>query len=69
MLPADLKGELNVVLIAFQREQQRDVGSWLPFLKSVTESQRDVRVHEVPTLGRRYKLMRPFIDGGMRRGI
>lgn len=69
VLPADFKGELNVVLIAFQREQQRDVDSWLPFLKTVTDSRNNVRIYEVPTLGRRYKLMRSFIDGGMRRGI
>lgn len=51
VLPADLKGELNMVLIAFQREQQRDVDSWLPFLKTVTDSQRDVRVYEVMRRG------------------
>ncbi|MEO6526422.1 MAG: hypothetical protein ABIP93_07340 [Gemmatimonadaceae bacterium] len=68
-LPSDFKGELNVVLVAFRREQQIDVDSWMPFLKTVGESRRDVRVYELPTLGRRYRLMRPVIDGGMRRGI
>jgi hypothetical protein len=68
-LPADFKGELNVVLVAFKREQQTDVDSWMPFLKTVGESRRALRVYELPTLGRRYRLMRPFIDGGMRRGI
>lgn len=69
VLPADFKGKLNVVLIAFKREQQRDVDSWLPFLNSLAKSRSDVRIYEVPTLGRRYKVMRSFIDGGMRRGI
>ena len=68
-LPSDFKGELNVVLVAFQREQQSDVDSWMPFLRSVGESRPDLRVYEIPTLGRGYRLMRPFIDGGMRRGI
>jgi hypothetical protein len=68
-LPADFEGELNVVLVAFTRGQQGDVDSWMPFLKSVTEPRRSVRVYELPTLGRRYRLMRSFIDGGMRRGI
>lgn len=68
-LPSDFKGELNVVLVAFKREQQIDVDSWMPFLKSVGERRRDLRIYELPTLGRRYRLMRPFIDGGMRRGI
>lgn len=68
-LPADFKGELNVVLVAFKREQQEDVDSWTPFLRTLAGRQRDLRVYELPTLGRRYRLMRPFIDGGMRRGI
>lgn len=68
-LPSDFKGELNVVLVAFRREQQADVDTWMPFLKTVRESPRSLRVYELPTLGRRYRLMRPFIDGGMRRGI
>lgn len=68
-LPADFKGELNVVLVAFRREQQGDVDTWLPFLKTMSESRHDLRVYELPTLGRRYRLMRSFIDGGMRRGI
>jgi len=68
-LPSDFKGELNVVLVAFKREQQIDVESWMPFLKTVGESRRDLRVYELPTLGRRYRLMRSLIDNGMRRGI
>jgi hypothetical protein len=68
-LPSDFKGELNVVLVAFKREQQGDVDTWMPFLKSVGDARRDLRVYELPTLGRRYRLIRPIIDGGMRRGI
>lgn len=68
-LPSDFKGELNVVLVAFKREQQSDVDSWMPFLKTLSERRSDLRIYEIPTLGRRYRLMRSFIDGGMRRGI
>jgi hypothetical protein len=68
-LPAGFEGELNVVLVAFQREQQADVDSWMPFLTTLRESRPGLKVYELPTLGRRYRMMRPFIDGGMRRGI
>jgi hypothetical protein len=68
-LPTDFKGELNAVLIAFKREQQRDVDSWMPFLKTLTDAMSDVRIYELPTLGRGYRLIRSFIDGGMRGGI
>jgi hypothetical protein len=69
ILPSDFKGELNIVLVAFKREQQSDVDSWMPFLKALGDRRGDLRIYELPTLGRRYRLMRSFIDGGMRRGI
>lgn len=69
VLPADFGGDINVVLIAFKREQQRDVDSWTPLLKRIAEANPGVRVYELPTLARRYRLMRSFIDGGMRSGI
>lgn len=68
-LPADFKGELNVVLVAFKREQQDDVDTWTPFLKTMGASRPYLRVYELPTLGRGYGWMRRFIDGGMSRGI
>ncbi len=68
-LPADFGGDLNVVLVAFQREQQADVDTWTPALKALTSERPGLRVYELPTLGRRYRLMRSIIDGGMRRGI
>ena len=68
-LPADFKGALNVVFVAFKREQQGDVDSWMPFLKSMAVPRPRLRTYELPVLGRGYRLMRPFIDGGMRRGI
>jgi len=68
-LPADFESDYNVVLIAFQRGQQADVDTWLPFLREQQKAQGGVRVYELPTLGRSYRIMRGFIDGGMARGI
>jgi len=68
-LPADFEAEFNVVLVAFRREQQADVDSWLPFLREQNVAVRGFRVYELPTLSRSYRLMRGFIDGGMARGI
>src|SRR4051794_1161150 len=68
-LPTGFKSPLNVVIVAFKREQQSDVDTWTPFLRTLREGRRDLSVYELPTLGRRYRLMRSFIDGGMRRGI
>jgi len=68
-LPADFEGKYNVVLIAFHREQQNDVDTWLPFLRPLAAPEGNVRVYELPTLSRGYRFMRRFIDGGMARGI
>jgi hypothetical protein len=68
-LPADFAGEINVVLVAFQRDQQQDVDTWMPLLKRIADTNAGLRVYELPTLARRYRLMRSFIDGGMRAGI
>jgi hypothetical protein len=69
LLPADFEAELNVVVVAFRREQQADVDSWLPFLIQQKVRERGIRVYELPTLNRSYTIMRRFIDGGMARGI
>lgn len=69
VLPADFESDLNLVFIAFKREQQADVDSWLPFIRGRRLSERGVRVYELPTLNRSYRFMRRVIDGGMARGI
>jgi hypothetical protein len=69
LLPAGFEAELNVVIVAFRREQQADVDSWLPFLTEQKLRERGVRVYELPTLSRSYRMVRRFIDGGMARGI
>jgi len=69
-LPKEFEGRYNVVLVAFKREQQDDVDSWMPFLhEAAAHHGGDLRVYELPTLGRRYRVVRGWIDGGMARGI
>lgn len=68
-LPTDFEGDVNVVLVAFRREQQADVDTWLPFVRDAAARHRDLRVYELPTLHSGYRMVRPFIDGGMARGI
>jgi hypothetical protein len=68
-LPMDFAGERNVVLVAFRREQQADVDTWLPLLRELSAEHADVRVYELPTMSRGISFMRRFIDGGMKRGI
>ncbi|MCU0313291.1 MAG: hypothetical protein MUC84_04435 [Solirubrobacteraceae bacterium] len=68
-LPADLPGERCVALVAFRREQQADVDTWLPGLLALAAERPGLAVVEIPVLGRRWTPARALIDGGMRAGI
>lgn len=68
-LPADFDGDLNLAVVAFKRHQQDDVDTWMPQLRALAAQQPGLHVYELPTLSGGYRIMRSFIDGGMRRGI
>jgi hypothetical protein len=64
-LPADLD-RTSVLILAFQRWQQTEVDGWIEELDALGCPH---PLFEVPTIGRRYRWVRSFIDGGMRAGI
>ncbi len=67
--PDDLTGKITLILIAFKRETQRKIDSWLvPFLNRY-ETDPSIQFFEIPMLASGWKLMSPIIDGGMRSGI
>jgi len=68
-LPKDFEGELNLVFIAFQREQQALVDSWVPLAKTLTARHEGLCYYELPTIYQANSLVRWFINNGMRRGI
>lgn len=68
-LPGDFEGRRNVAVVAFRREQQKLVDTWLPFLLALEAEQDDLRVYEIPVLSRNWTPARWFIDGGMAVGI
>ena len=62
-------GERNVALIAFRRDQQRLVDSWVPWLEQRAAADPGLRFAELPALGLRWEPVRPAIDGGMTAAI
>jgi hypothetical protein len=68
-LPADFEGDRNLLLVAFEREQQKDVDTWLREMKRFEELDPGFHYYELPTIQRPNALLRWFIDTGMRRGI
>ena len=51
MLPTGLAGEWNVVIIAFRRQQQAMVDSWVPWLRDLAEATPGLGFAEVPAFG------------------
>ena len=68
-LPDAARGKVTLIAVAFLRESQSQLDSWLePFGKKFANNQK-FTFYEVPMLAGAYKAMRPMIDGGMRAGI
>jgi len=68
-LPADFEGDRNLLLVAFERGQQKDVDTWLREMKRFEELDPGFHYYELPTIERPNTFTRWFIDTGMRRGI
>lgn len=69
VIPKSLEGKYNIVFIAFKREHQILINSWIPLVKSITRKYSDSKYYEIPILSESYQLFKGIIDGGMRSGI
>jgi ATPase complex subunit ATP10 len=68
-LPDAARGKVTLLTVAFLRESQSQLDSWLdPFVERYGNKP-GFTFYEVPMLSRGYKFMRFMIDGGMRAGI
>jgi len=68
-LPGDFEGRRNLVILAFQREQQMLVASWVPVIGDLLRRYPDLRFYELPTIRRGNRVFRTWLDGAMRGGI
>lgn len=69
VLPGDLEGDLNLLLVGFEWWQQELIDSWLPALDELATRRPDLLIYELVIIPRSYLATRPTIDGGMARGI
>lgn len=68
-IPKSARGKITLVVVAFLRENQGQLDSWLePFIARYG-TREDVTFYEVPMISSGYKFMRFIIDGGMRAGL
>ena len=68
-LPNDLEGELNVVLVAFQRWHQDQVDTWAPLLDELEGTVPGFRYYELPVIRSMNRFSQWMLDEGMRAGI
>lgn len=65
-LPAGFPAERSILLVAFEREQQHDIDSWVEGLHL---GKQKLPWLELPVINNPGAMARWFIDSGMRRGI
>lgn len=69
VLPEATKGKYTFIAIAFKRQTQNEVDSWLePFIKEFGDKE-SVTFYEIPMISKSWKLISGWIDAGMRSGI
>jgi hypothetical protein len=68
-LPTGLAGRRNLVAIAFEREHQPVVDSWIARVEPLLAQDAELRLYEVPTIYESSTLFRLWLNNGMRAGI
>lgn len=68
-LPHDFAGERNLLFVAFEREQQEQIDTWLKEVKGFKAVDAGLEYYEIPTIDQVNPVVRWFINRGMRGGI
>jgi hypothetical protein len=68
-IPEDLTGAKRLLIVAFKREQQKDVDTWLDATKKLLSKHNNFAVYELPTIKEMNLFLRFNINNGMRYGI
>jgi len=68
-LPGDFSGTPSLVVVAFRREQQAMVDTWVAWFDTIATDHPGLRCYEVPVIATRWSPARPVIDGGMAQAV
>ncbi len=68
-LPQAFDKPINIVVVAFKREQQKNVDGWIKVVDSVSAKNPEIGFYELPLIYELNPLSRRFINNGMRRGV
>jgi hypothetical protein len=67
--PHELSGDYKLLLIAFQREQQSEIDTWLSEVKDMEARYPAFRYYEIPLIYEAGMVTRLWANNGMRSGI
>jgi len=68
-IPQDLNADKSCIIVAFERQQQSVIDSWIPSLLKLEKEKNGFAFYEVPVIQSGYKPVRWFIDGAMAKSI
>lgn len=69
ILPQAFAGTYNIVIVAFEREQQAIVDTWIPIADRWIEEYKGLQFYEVPLIYELNATYRLWVNNGMRTGI
>lgn len=68
-IPTIFKNKFNLVIIAFKREQQIEVDSWIKAVEPILNENPNLSFYEIPLIYELSVFKRMFLNNGMRFGI
>ena len=67
--PEDFPAKYNIVLMAFYRQQQLDINTWLPYVDQLVSNYLDLAYLEFPVIYKMSPIGQFMLNEGMRAGI
>lgn len=68
-LPAAFNNKSNLVIVAFKREQQAEVDTWIKAVEPILKENSKLSFYEIPLIHELSSFRRMWVNNGMRFGI
>ena len=68
-LPTVFKNKFNLVIVAFKREQQAEVDTWIKAAEPILKENSNLSFYEIPLIYELSSFSRMWVNNGMRLGI
>ena len=68
-LPDGFEGDINLVVVGFVQEHQKDIDTWIAALPGLLAAGSSLRLYEVPVIYRASAPFRLWVNNGMHYGI